>query len=471
MEALFLSLAVAMVLLLAGTLIFSAFGLTSSARKMGETRALQIVLILVTVGATFLPAAIRISTGIDVDDDRLMSQIENTAGVFLWAKRLITVSTLLMSIGGCFWVLRNFFSSNTKNLNLHYAYVIFFTSAFAIAPLFSTVPALVIPLFYPLPVVLLLLLSNKADTSALVATARTLLGAVLVVSVLLALYPKWGFAMTHYGMIPGIPGRLAGATSHPNSMAPLGLIYIVLAVSSPIRSRWLHRLLIGVAVAVIGLVQSKTVLGASVLGLIIVVLYHFNSATRLTNTRQSNWATAGLAFILFASALGVFLFLLASLDALPFKFLGHKSLSELSTFVGRTDIWNITLSVWEKNIWFGYGPTIWSPEFRLQYLMIYVGQAHNQFIQTLGESGLVGVVGLTVYLVAIASAAIRAVSASNGLSLVVVTFFLTRCMTETPLRSMGVSDPTFLLHVVVLVLLLHWLKAPSSVSATERAVP
>lgn len=462
MELIFYTVFAAIAFGIAVFVIFSFFGLTSSIQSIGQTRSLQWLMILITIGSTFLPAAIRISTGAEVDDSRLISQIESDVGTIVWAKRLITASILLLAVGAVLALRKNFLSTATGARPLRITYLLFFTAAFVVAPIFSTVPAVVFALYYPLPVLLALLLSEQADTAKLIRISRICVATVLLASMVLALYPKWGFAMLHYGLIPGLPGRLAGATSHPNSMAPLGLLYIFLAAISPLRNRWLHCLLMVLSGTVIVLAQSKTVLGSAVLAMAIVLIYQFFHGEDRYRTRRSNWIAAGLgALIVGGVALG-FLGLLAAQGALPFRLLNHRSVSDLATFVGRTDIWNITLSVWERNQWFGYGPTIWSPEFRAQYLMLYVGQAHNQFMQTLGEAGICGLFGLLIYIGALIVAAKRTAEISRGLSLAVLAFFLTRCVTEAPLRSMGVSDPSFLTHFIVVSMLLHWLKLQRS---------
>ncbi len=443
---------------LAVFVLLGIFGAKAGVRSIGETKTLQLILILLTIGATALPAAIRISSGIDLDDPRNLLQIEENIGFFVWAKRYITLSILVVAFSGVVRTISRLFFDKIHGRALLFAYLAFVFLSFLLGAVFSTVPALVLPLYYPLVVLLLLFLSVNANMNAVISTARTCIGLILVGSLVISVYPKWAYILLGNNLIPAIPGRLAGITAHPNDLGPLSLTYILLALAAPLRSRSAHYFFLVVAFVTLILSQSKTAWIATAIALSFIIAYGFFSTWKMQSRNAIGWPLAGIFGILSSLAIISLFAMLALSGALPSKLLSSKAVDNLTTFVGRTEIWNITLGLWERNPWFGYGPTIWSPEFRIQYLMLYVGQAHNQFVQTLGDSGLFGLAGLVIYLAAVGLTAVKTVSVSRGLSIAIIIQFLVRCMTESPLRSMGVSDASFLMHFIVVIMLLAWVK-------------
>jgi O-antigen ligase len=110
--------------------------------------------------------------------------------------------------------------------------------------------------------------------------------------------------------------------------------------------------------------------------------------------------------------------------------------ANLGTLNGRTLVWALTIHQWRLNPLVGYGPTLWSAAYRLSHgvsNLTWVGMAHNQFIQTLGESGLVGLLALTAFVLALLGWAWRGRSADRGLALSLVLALLIIMITEAPL--------------------------------------
>ena len=99
-----------------------------------------------------------------------------------------------------------------------------------------------------------------------------------------------------------------------------------------------------------------------------------------------------------------------------------------------------------------------------KFPMLHVGQAHNQFIQTLGEAGLAGLALLLAFLLILLRASLRQFHASGGITFALLVVVLSRCVTESPLRVDGVlSWPTFTL-VVLIMLTCHFMRAERRVS-------
>jgi hypothetical protein len=322
--------------------IFGIFFAKWGIRFVGETRTLQTILILVTIGATVLHTAIRISAGVDVDDPRVLSQIEEGVGSFVWAKRFITMTTLLITFSGLLRVYRRPFLRQIAGRGLLYGYLTFVLLSYVLGAVFSTIPAFMPQLFLELAVLLLVFLSTEADMRVLLSTARTCLGLVLIGSLLLAAIPKWGFVTTSGALIPGLPSRLAGMTYHPNALSPLALLYMLLAITNPIRKPWLQYCMYAIAFAIIVLAQSKTVWIAGILGVALVMGYRFFSSWKKPSARSSGWLVARAVAGLAAFTLSAVVAVLAIEGALPIQLFHHKTIADLTTLSGRTGIWNIT---------------------------------------------------------------------------------------------------------------------------------
>jgi len=373
----------------------------------------------------------------------------------IWMKRVVTVLILGFSFIGMVKKYHKFFSISYGS-GMAVGFVFFVLCDFVIGALFSTAPAFVPQLYYPFFVLTLLFVSDQADSELLLKTVGVCLGVVIVLSLLMMAVPSWGFAKNSKSLIPGIPGRLVGLSSHPNSIGPLAFLYVLILFASPLKNKFSQYLLIMAAGGVVFLSQSKTVWFATVLSALFVIVYQYFSIPRVRGARRFEWVVIGGVFGLGFGGLVLLLMINVFPGAFRFGSSGDQVVANLGTFMGRTEIWKITLDFWAENPLFGYGPKIWSPEFRIQQGLLYVGQAHNQFVQTLGDSGLIGILGLVVYLFSIVLSAFKLRRVSCGISIAVAILFISRCITETPVRSMGVSDSTFFAHFLTVFLLLLW---------------
>jgi exopolysaccharide production protein ExoQ len=105
-------------------------------------------------------------------------------------------------------------------------------------------------------------------------------------------------------------------------------------------------------------------------------------------------------------------------------------------------IWDIALRGFEANPILGYGVTFLDDVYRTRFgLSEYAaaGQAHDQFLQAIGQSGPVGVVALAILMTCLLMASVKRWSQTHGLSLALFVIIFLRCMTETPLRPTGLD--------------------------------
>jgi O-antigen ligase len=131
-------------------------------------------------------------------------------------------------------------------------------------------------------------------------------------------------------------------------------------------------------------------------------------------------------------------------------------------------IWEITLKEWWANPLFGYGPTLWDIDYRIAHGQLEAGQAHNQFVQTLGDSGLLGLLALLSYLMMLFYYAMKYTKESKGVLLALVLVLLLRCFTESPFRLIVFLEPAFLTHLILFTLLVMMQRSDKNCSQQDR---
>lgn len=250
--------------------------------------------------------------------------------------------------------------------------------------------------------------------------------------------PHWAFQLAYDGsLIPNYSLRLYGLAPHPNALGPLALLYLILEWIEPTKQLWWRFLSVVAALSVLVMAQSKT---AIIIAIIIALL--LIAVSILLAGRHG----AGSLLVMVVSGM-LAIGLTGALPAITAN-LSQQKVQGLSTLTGRTSVWAVTVDTWRKNPIFGYGPSIWDLEFRTKYgsKFLFAGQAHNQFFQSLGEAGIIGILGFSAYCIALVFFGIRYTRISRGGSLALVAFLLLRTVTEASFRNY-VLDPTLLIHL------------------------
>jgi O-antigen ligase len=257
------------------------------------------------------------------------------------------------------------------------------------------------------------------------------------------------------GWIPGVDWRLFGLAPHANALGPVALLGVLIELHAPARRRLLRWTAAASAAAVLVLAQSKTTWGTlPLMGLFVWLPLSLRRAAAgadpAGNFRRTVWTlfAAIVAAVALASAAVAF----DALDVIERR-------SDIATLTGRTQIWDITLQAWRENVLFGYGAGIWGPARQLQFHMFHVGHAHNQVVQTLGESGLVGLLLLLAYLGTLLAAALRGFVASRGMVLMLLMLMLVLCVTEAPMRGEGLLSWTTFLQVLLVAMACWYVRA------------
>ena len=300
--------------------------------------------------------------------------------------------------------------------------------------------------------------------------AKHVLLALLLGSLILgALFPN-RFAETSYiGLIPGFHIRLHGLAPHANSLAPLALLYLLLAYWVRGRNPW-HGFGVAAALLVLVLTQSKTVWGAGLLMLFAIAVVRINRQFgHEIRAAKIGWATLASMGAFFSAAL-LLPWLFTDSAAGLFNVMTMES--NVSTLTGRTDIWQTTIDTWKRNPWFGYGPALWDVEFRLTHgAALAAWHAHNQYIQALGEAGIVGLLAMVIYTAAFIYYGFKFAGRTRGVSLALLLLILIRTITEIPLRFTVLLDTTFFVHVVVFAVFLMLSRQYSAEENSKRADP
>lgn len=371
----------------------------------------------------------------------------------VWITRIMTIGLVVVAFGE---IWRNF---NNKALSggqktLWLAYVGFILMTGLVPAILGTRPTFMHSMIYA-PLILTALYFMKGySPDQFLKHVRIVVGVILVLSLVAAVIrPSLAIERPYSGFLPGIDFRLWGVAAHPNALGPISVLYLVLLI----RERALgYKLILYVSLGLLTLIlaQSKTAwISALVIFGFLFARYYLSElgaafSGRLKNTNVTTVALGLVSVILFSV---VFLFAYVFFDPASWMYhlLSGKEMESLSTLTGRTHIWQLTLAEWEKSPIFGYGPGLWDVQYRMEKGLLYAGQAHNQFVQTLGESGTFGFLGLLIYIVVLLKMALRYSSATQGVSLALFLVLMVRTVSETPFRNYYVLDAVFLMHITL----------------------
>jgi O-antigen ligase len=119
-------------------------------------------------------------------------------------------------------------------------------------------------------------------------------------------------------------------------------------------------------------------------------------------------------------------------------------------------VWSLTIDQWRHYPILGYGLTLWSAAYRANQglsNLTWAGMAHNQYIQTLGECGLVGLIALIAFVCALLGTAWRSRSIDRGLSLSLMLALLVIMITEAPIVLDGLPVALYPVLAIVMVTL------------------
>ncbi|GGR29227.1 hypothetical protein GCM10008957_45280 [Deinococcus ruber] len=211
------------------------------------------------------------------------------------------------------------------------------------------------------------------------------------------------------------------------------VIYIVYTFSL----KWKDIFSLVFALTVLLWSQSKTSWLALLIGISVLLLY------RISNIK--NRAAR------YASLLTILTVLILSVSAIRFS---ADDIKIDETFTGRSVVWEQSLQEYKKNNLGGYGPELWSENYANDQGLPWATQAHNQWYQTLGSSGNIGMIGLLVYTLTLTFMAVSCAKNTRGLSLAVVSIMLSRSFTESSFQisSLDISNVAFQVSACLIIM-------------------
>lgn len=269
---------------------------------------------------------------------------------------------------------------------------------------------------------------SAPDRRTLLRWLRVVLRSVVLGSLVLTIIaPSWAFigadADGNFDRTLGGVARLSGLTSHPGTLAVIATLALLVEFACLRTTGALGRVALAGAAVCVLLAQSRTLWAAACLGLVLM------SARRWPSLRRSAYAVLALAAVVLA-------FRPSIVVGADWTF-GSQNVQSVS---GRTIIWQYATAAFESSPWIGVGPGFLGEDYRRAFLpadLQYVVHAHNQVMQTLAETGIVGLAALGVLVGAMVVVAwrIRRADASLGAAMVVV--LLMTGVAGVPLRAVG----------------------------------
>ncbi|MER7169948.1 O-antigen ligase family protein [Streptomyces mesophilus] len=233
-------------------------------------------------------------------------------------------------------------------------------------------------------------------------------------------------------------GQFMGLSGNPNVLGPLAAAALALELCAVARTRvWpLHA---AAALSALVLTQSRTAWLASAA----VLLLH--TGPRLRPAKRTLLVLGSVAAPL-----------LLLLPWLHLRMITAVSGVQDAAHQARGLAWRLAWEEFREAPLFGYGPSLFDPEHRTQLFGTadhWIGQAHNQFLHTMGAAGVFGLLGLCALVAALIVQARRTAAATKGLSAALVAMLLVECATESPLRNLnGLSDRVLFAVVIWTVL-------------------
>jgi len=314
-----------------------------------------------------------------------------------------------------------------------------------------------LPTFFLMPVVFLAATTNSDfNIDELLRALKGPLVTLLSLSCILVLLIP-GLVLEPYpiGKIPNFPFRMWGLTLHANALGPLGFLLLLIEFSVRSSTKVRRFAVLFIALACLVLAQSKTAWLGGLASVALLWIYGIASSKRIS-------AASKIIQFCFVGSLLLIVLGISIEDASQIAYAANDRSLGGGDFSGRTRIWDVAMGEWRRNPVFGYGPAIWSPDFRENIGMNFAFHAHSQFYQTVGESGWVGLVALSFYLLVLIFAAYSGVAGRRPFLAAYLAFILIRCVSEPTFRTLNAFGTDAMLHLPL------FLAAFSEFSAARR---
>lgn len=373
--------------------------------------------------------------------------------VMRWVQPLL--SLLMLTVAGerilSYWLRRD--KTVHAPLALLLGYITFWLGTVVAPALLGAHPNISHDYAYPLVIGIAAVLVTGLERNMAFKAARNVLFVFMVASLLIIPFKSSMVLETTYtqGLLPGVP-RLAGLAAHAVSLAILAQLGLICLLTIPFEQKWLNRLAWGVGLTVLFLAQSKTTWIAFVLSWLCFVAVRQGPAflRRVGDPVRPEFGIVSIVMVMLAVLAVGLVLMLGDLGTRISIFFNSAEGAQLTSLTGRDKIWAIAYDEWQRNPIFGYGPLIWETDFRNSIGMPNATHAHNQFMDTLSRSGIVGAVSLLIYALILMVMSVRYARESKGLTLALFVLLAMRSVSEVPLSLFGYG-PEFVAHLLLLM--------------------
>jgi hypothetical protein len=254
------------------------------------------------------------------------------------------------------------------------------------------------------------------------------------------------------GYLGGL-SRFAGLTAHAVTLGQVALVNLLILTLYPFHTRSLHRIAIVLGMFAFFWAQSKTAWIAGFVSVLIVSFYYKNKFANFFELEKSSFALFLLAIIFLVIGMLGFIFLLLSFSTIREGLFNNFENSQLITLTGRDVIWQFALNKWSENPIFGFGQQLFNLDNRLLNHMSFATSAHNQVLDLMAKSGLVGLLSFLPYLVAIWVMIFKVDLAFKGVAVAFFISIMIRCISDTPFSLSGYGID-LLIQVTLLAIIL-----------------
>jgi O-antigen ligase len=385
----------------------------------------------------------------------------------LWASRLTSLFIMVVAIERIVNRLLHYGRGSKIPVGLLVVFVFYFVTTVLFSAFLSTHPSLSHEYFYLFLGGIAALLLTEADGDNAIACARNAIFSLLLVSAVFAAIKPELVMRNDYveGLIPGLTIRYVGLTGHSNSIGSLVVVLLLCLWSRPYSRVWLNYCAWLIGLATLIFAQSKTSWITFLLGA--ACLAYFRYIGFLKRYFFDFRRPIFLAVFLFMGMIvvaGITVIIMFGPTGNPLSsFFVTQAGAELMTLTGRDQIWAVAVREWHRNPLFGYGLTIWNDAFRARIGITGAVHAHNQFYQTLSSAGIVGVVGLVLYVLTLFWFVLKTARVSQGLTLALFVMLMLRSVSEVTLTMVSHYGPNELTHSLMLMVIAVYLPRRTNV--------
>ena len=375
--------------------------------------------------------------------------------IMRWLQPML--SLLMLTVAG--ERILSYWFNKEKTLNaplvLLFSYIIFWLGTVVSPALLGAHPTISHDYVYPLVIGVAAILVSGAERKVAFKAARNVLFLFMAAS--MALIPfKTGMVLeTTYsqGLLPGVP-RMAGLAAHAVSLAILAQLGLICLLTLPYEKKWLNRLAWVLGLTVLFLAQSKTTWIAFLVCWLCFISIQQGPIflRRLGDPARPEFGIASILILMLSVLVVGLVLMFGDLGTRINIFFNSAEGAQLASLTGRDKIWAIAYDEWQRNPIFGYGPLIWETDFRISIGMPNATHAHNQFMDTLSRSGIVGSTALLLYILVLTAMSVRYARESKGLTLALFILLMMRSVSEVPLSLFGYG-PEFIAHLLLLMAL------------------